>query len=107
MSENTELSQEEIVFQNVCLDIEMGDYRGYKVGTIGNVIHHLRAYGLNEYDVVQIGQGKVTLYGINIATFTVNEERPIFEFTVAYSHCDHRQKMYLDGLLKFKNPWKQ
>lgn len=101
------MTQEEIVYQNVCLDMEMGDYRGYAVGSIGNVIHHLRAYGLREYDVVQIGSGKVMLYGRDIAVYTMTEDRPVFAFIEDCSHCAHRQKMYLDGLSKFKNPYKQ
>lgn len=103
-----EQSQEQIIFENTCLRLACGDFRGYNVGSVGNVIHYLHGYGLIDYDRVQIGFndgiGTVELFGEVIATFQVTKDHPVFSFGENHQHIQDRQTNYIECLDKFPNP---
>ena len=102
-----EKSQQQIVFENTCLNLELGDYRHYPIGSIGCIIHWLRAYGLHQYDLVQIGNGEVMLWGGLVATFDFTPDMPVFSFTSEYEYLNRKQKNYLDFRNVFENPFKK
>ena len=107
---NTEKSQEQIIFENICMERCMGDYRGYPLGSSGNVVHWLRALGFRNYDTVQVGNGVVEHWGKVLATFTINNElgMPIFNFNKEeYKWLQHQQDTYIACIDKYENPYKQ
>jgi hypothetical protein len=103
-----EKSQEQIRFENTCLNLATGDYRGCPPQSIGNVIHYLRGYGLHQYDIVQIGYrneiGTVNLYGKPIATFRFVDDIPVFTFDNEHEYQKLNQDNYLNNRNVFENP---
>ncbi|NJO64010.1 MAG: hypothetical protein HC836_39285 [Richelia sp. RM2_1_2] len=112
MEKNNEKSQEQILFENVCLQLVTGDYRGYSFKSTGNIVHWLRALGLIYYDVTIIGWknelGEVHLHGKLIATYHFDFvlKIPIFQFKAPYLFMQDRQEKYISGLTKFEDPYK-
>lgn len=107
----SEKPQEQILFENTCFYLATGDYRGYPPMSLGNVIHWLRAYRLNQYDSVTIGfengVGSVHLYGKLIATFKNENDMPVFTFLDGYEYYNTIQKNYLNNKDALKNPFEE
>src|SRR5687768_12573120 len=107
-----EKPQEQIIFENICMDRCLGDYRNYPLNSVGNICHWLRALGFRDYDRVQIGWrndiGTVSFWGKTIATYRISDElqMPVFAFDNEHKWLQHQQDTYLAGLSKFDNPYK-
>lgn len=99
--------QEQIIFESICIERCMGDYRGYPLGSIGNVVHWLRAFGFRDYDRVQIGDNTVTYWGKPLATFTIDEDlkMPVFTFNDEHEWLQRQQDTYIQGIGKYENPY--
>ena len=95
-----EKSQSQIMYENTLLRSQIGEFKSYKPGTLGNVIHWLNAYGLKQYDIVQIGENKVTLHGDLVATYHLDEKKgmPIFRFDEKYDWLQKQQSNFMDFL---------
>ncbi len=108
-----EKSQEQIKYENTLFNLVTGDYRGYDLGSVGNIAHWLRALGLQQYDIVTIGfkndVGKVNLYGKLLATFIINEKlnMPIFTFDKEYDWLQDAQDNYISCLGKYPDPFEK
>lgn len=104
-----EKSQEQIIYENICADRCMGDYRGYPLGSIGNVIHWLRTLGFRDYDRVQIGEDSVHYWGRVIATFTINSDlgMPVFTFDNEHKWLQRQQDIYIQCIGKYSNPYEK
>jgi hypothetical protein len=106
-------TQEQIIFENVCLQLLCGEYRNHPLESIGNILHYLRAYGLHQYDTCQIGwrddHGQVHLWGKVVATFTIDYDRrlPVFIFDHEHEWLQRRHDTYLAGLPVFVNPYEK
>lgn len=105
----TEKSQEQIIFETTCINLATSEYRKYPPMSLGNIIHWLRAYRLNEYDRVTIGMedgiGSVNLFGKKFATFKNVDNMPVFTFEDEY--YEMIQSNYLNNKDIFKNPFEE
>lgn len=103
-------SQEQIVFEHVCIEMCLGEYRRSPYQSVGQIIHYLRAYGLRNYETVQIGfkngVGEVISWGNVIATYVFDDIRkmPVFKFE-KHEYVQRHQDLYLAGLDRFENPY--
>lgn len=104
--------QEQIVYENMCANLMMGEFSRYPIESIGCVIHWLRALGLPQYDTVQIGGlkngfGEVTLWSERIATFDFNVEKNWveFDFIKKYDWMQKKQNTYFAGTYLYENPY--
>jgi hypothetical protein len=95
-----EKSQKQIRYENTLLRSQIGEYKSYKLGTLGNIIHWLYVYNLIQYDTVQIGESKVKLHGNLVATYHLDKEKemPIFKFVDKYDWMQETQDNFIDFL---------
>jgi len=86
---------DKIKFENTHLDTMR--IRKYPLGSLGNTIDWLNAYGLIQYDIVQIGENDITLHGKLIATYIIDniEQHPVFAFEPEFDWLNDVQEHYL------------
>jgi hypothetical protein len=110
-----EKEQDQIIYENICMQLCTGDFSRYKVGSVGNIVQWLRALGLIHYDITQIGwnstlnQGEVTLWGDIIATYMIDNKYniPVFTFIDKYKWLQFKQTTYIESIEKYPNPFEK
>lgn len=108
---NDEKSQEQIRYENICLNLITGDYSNYlkHPNSVGQVCQYLKAYGFHNYDRVQVGFrndiGSILFGGKVMATYRIVEDAPVFTFDSEHDWLKESQDIYLSCKDKFPNPF--
>lgn len=113
METRVEKSQEQIRFENICLNLLWGDYSQYLKypNSIGQVCQFLKAYGFHNYDRVQVGfrneVGTVHFFNKVIATYRMVDGIPVFNFDNEHVWLKDAQEIYLNNKGKMVNPFQE
>lgn len=102
-----EKSQHQIRFENLFYRSKGGWWNSYKFGSSGNLIHWVYVFSemLNVAEQVIIGEKELTLNGKHFADVKLDEklQMPIFSNIQWHKHFEENQKIYHEGLSKYKS----
>lgn len=101
-----ELSQEQIKYENLKINAQLGEWKNYPFMSLGNALHWIYVYTKSSdiASTIQVGQNEVTYRGKPMASIIWDDKlrMPLFTFTSEYEWIAQAQKDYFYGLINFE-----